>query len=90
MLGVGSWREDSGFMIAMKRWFNLTEISAKAVAESPAAQSSCDSLLGCLIYIYIYIFNGKPSFNIGVFSILGLESRLFLLTLLVHCGLDSG
>lgn len=59
---------------------------AKALAEGTAAQSLCDSLLGCPSYV----FDGKSTFNIRVFFILGLEKSLFLLTLVVHYGLDSG
>lgn len=63
-----------------KSWFNLKEVSAKALVEGTAVQSLCDSLLGCPLYI----FNGKPSFNIGVFSILALESSVFVLTSLIQ------
>jgi len=50
----------------------------------------------CPIFVWFaafspsYVFHRKPTFNIGVFFILGLERHLFLLTSVVHCGLDSG
>lgn len=46
-------------MIAMKRWFDPKEASAKSLVEGTAAQSSCDSLLGCPLYL----FNGNLMAN---------------------------
>lgn len=52
MLEVGGWREDNGFMIAMKGWFNLKEISAKALVEGTAAHLH---VTHCLDAHYIYL-----------------------------------
>lgn len=56
----------------MKRCFNLQGISAKALVEGTAAQSSCDSLLGCPL---LYLMQNLAA---GVISILAPGSSLLV------------